>query len=171
MRAIAIACLVLVSVMLAAPAVPASAQSITMTTTEKRMLRLINATRVRHGLHRLRVVASLERAARRHSCDMLDRDYFSHYSYGGATFGARLVAFGYARAGTTSWRTGEVIGWGKGTAGTARAIFNAWLRSPGHRKVIFTKCWRDVGVGAHKGGFGGLDCVRMFTVDFGRRTY
>ena len=166
-RATIIACL---TFLLVAPIAPVSRAAAALTTPEKKMLTLINNARSKRGLHKVRVVSSLERAGRSHSASMLSRDYFSHYSYGGATFGARLVAFGYARAGTTSWRTGEVIGWGKGTAGTARAIFNAWLRSPGHRKVIFTKCWRDVGVGAHKGGFGGLDCVRMFTVDFGRRT-
>lgn len=130
---------------------------------------LINHARTSRGLRKLRMVGSLERAARAHSRDMLSRDYFSHYSYGGATFATRLVNYGYKRAGCSVWKAGEVIGWGKGTAGTARSIFRQWMKSSAHKAVILTHCWRDVGVGARLGTFDGLTGVRMFTVDFGRR--
>ncbi len=97
------------------------------------------------------------------------RDYFSHNSAGGATFAERLRAAGYKRSGYSSWAVGEVIGWGKGTAGTAQAIFKAWMGSSGHRAVILDKRWRDVGIGCAQGSFRGLSGALMYTVDFGRR--
>ena len=165
-RATFIACLVLVVTII--PISRAKAD-ITLTTPEKRMLGYINNARAKRGLHRVRVVRSLERAARSHSKSMLSRDYFSHYSYGGATYARRLLCFGYSRSGKTFWKTGEVIGWGKGKAGTARSIFRAWLRSSAHRAVIFTHCWCDCGIGSKLGSYSTITGVRMFTVDFGRR--
>ena len=167
-RATIIACIMLVLTVPLAPISRAKAD-IQLRSPEKRVLRLINRARVRRGLHKVRVVRSLERASRSHSASMLSRDYFSHSSYGGATFAARLLAFGYSRSGRCFWQVGEVIGWGKGTAGTARSVFRAWMHSPAHRTVIFTKCWHDCGIGAKLGAYGNLSGVRMFTVDFGRR--
>jgi uncharacterized protein YkwD len=140
-----------------------------LTTAEKTMLALIDHARTSRGLHRLTIVRSLVRAARSHSSDMLGRDYFSHYSYSGASFGSRLVSFGYSRSGCSTWKVGEVIGWGKGTAGKARSVFRAWMKSSAHRTVILTKAWRDVGIGARVGSYKGLSGIHMFTVDFGRR--
>jgi len=159
-----IACLVLVATI-----IPISRAGATLTTSEKNMLTLINNARTKRGLHKVAVVSSLQRAARSHSTSMLSRDYFSHYSYSGSTFATRLLSFGYSRKGCTFWKVGEVIGWGKGTYGTARSVFRSWMRSSAHRTVIFTKCWRGCGVGSKRGSYGALSGVRMFTVDFGRR--
>ena len=168
-RAIIIACLMLVATVPLMHISRAKAGGIALRTPEKRVLGMINNARARRGLHRLRIVKSLERAARSHSASMLSRDYFSHYSYGGATYARRLLSFGYSRAGMTRWTVGEVIGWGKGGAGSARAVFRAWMRSSAHRAVIFTRCFRDCGVGAKLGSYATISGVRMFTVDFGRR--
>jgi uncharacterized protein YkwD len=137
---------------------------------EKAVLGLINKTRANHGLHAVRIQTHLDQAALGHSRQMLSRDYFSHNSAGGASFAERLRAAGYGRAGYRSWAVGEVIAWGKGTAGTAQAIFKAWMGSSGHRAVILDRRWRDVGVGCAEGGFRGLSGTLMYTVDFGRRT-
>jgi uncharacterized protein YkwD len=177
MRAIIACCVMVVVGALAAPAAGASTATgttrlgttITLTSAEKTVLTLVNHARTSRGLHRLVVVRSLERAARAHSCDMLTCDYFSHYSYSGASFTRRLVSFGYSAAGRSTWKTGEVIGWGKGAAAGPRSVFRLWMKSAGHRAVILTKAWRDVGVGARVGTYKGLSGVRMFTVDFGRR--
>jgi uncharacterized protein YkwD len=146
-----------------------AAASIRLTSPEKAMLALINHARTSRGLRRVGVVAVLERASRSHSRDMLKRDYFSHSSYGGALYAARLLSFGYSRAGCACWQVGEVIGWGRGSAVTARSVFGQFMRSRVHRTVILQRSFRDVGVGAAMGSLRGLTGVRMFTLDFGRR--
>jgi len=137
---------------------------------EKAVLSLINRARASHGLAAVRIQRSLDDAAIAHSRQMLSGDYFSHSSAGGITYAERLRRAGYTRTGYGSWAVGEVIGWGKGTAGTASAIVRAWMRSSGHRAVILDRRWRDVGIGCADGTFRGLAGTRMYTVDFGRRT-
>ncbi len=137
---------------------------------EKAVLTLINKTRASRGLAAVRIQGSLDAAAIAHSRQMLSGDYFSHSSAGGTTYAERLRRAGYTRTGYSSWAVGEVIGWGKGTAGTAAAIVKAWMGSSGHRAVILDRRWRDVGIGCAEGTFRGLAGTRMYTVDFGRRT-
>jgi uncharacterized protein YkwD len=139
------------------------------TAVERAVLQLINKTRSERGLHTLSVEKHLDAAALGHSRQMLSEDYFSHYSAGGTTYAERLRAAGYTRSGYTSWSVGEVIGWGKGTAGTAGAIVKAWMGSSGHRAVILDKRWRDIGIGCAEGSFRGISATLMYTVDFGRR--
>ena len=71
--------------------------------------------------------------------------------------------------GYRSWSVGEVIGWGTRHAGTAKAIFKAWMNSSGHRAIILNRRWRDVGIGCAQGTFKGIPSTLMYTVDFGRR--
>jgi uncharacterized protein YkwD len=171
LKAIVLCCAVLVAVAswTAASAQPAAASGSHLTKAEKTMLALLNHARTSRGRHALRVVSSLERASRVHSRDMLRRDYFSHDSHGGGSYAARLRAFGYSRAGCTTWKVGEIIGWGRGGAASARRIFRAWMKSPAHRRVILQRSFRDVGIGAVTGTLCGLSGVRMVTVDFGHR--
>jgi uncharacterized protein YkwD len=146
--------------------------SVTLATPENRLLTLINNARAARGLHRVRVRLSLCRAAEAHSASMLRLSYFSHSSASGETYAQRIVRYGYSRAGCSYWSAGEVIGWGAGsTAGSAGAIFSAWMRSTAHRTVIFAARWRDVGIGMRLGSYAGIAGVRMFTVDFGRRIF
>jgi uncharacterized protein YkwD len=166
MKTIMLCCVVLV----AAAAQPAAATSPRLTAPEKVMLALINQARTSRGLHKLRVVASLERASRSHSRDMLERGYFSHSSYSGASYAARLRAFGYSRSGCRCWQVGEIIGWGRGGTTVVRGIFREWMKSPVHRADILRRGFRDVGVGVAMGSLRGLSLVRMFTVDLGQRT-
>ncbi|MGZ4200169.1 MAG: CAP domain-containing protein [Thermoleophilia bacterium] len=169
-KTIVLCCVVLVAAAgWAAGAAPPAAAAIRLIAPEKAMLALINHARTSRGLHRVRMVAVLERAARSHSRDMLKRDYFSHSSYSGASYAARLLSFGYSRAGCTCWKVGEVIGWGHGGGARARSVFRQFMKSRAHRSVILRRSFRDVGVGAALGSLRGLTGVRMFTIDFGRR--
>jgi uncharacterized protein YkwD len=166
---LAVAAAVLVASWGVAAYVAPHARAITLNTAERRVLHLINASRKRHGLHTVRLRSSLYHAAKAHSRSMIGKDYFSHYSYSGATPAERILSYGYTQTGCTYWKVGECIGWGKDDVGTARAIFHKWMKSSGHRAIILTKAWRDVGVGRATGTFEGLSGVRMFTIDFGRR--
>jgi uncharacterized protein YkwD len=170
----------LLLVMSAAPAVArasvtattadTSRDSVTLNRYERAMLGLINKARSNRGLATLRLRASLYRAAKSHSRSMIRRDYFSHTSRDGSTVAQRCKRAGYTSSGYSSWQVGEVIGLGSGSRGTAAAIFKMWMNSSAHRKVILAARWRDVGVGRASGTYKGVDGVRIFTVDFGRRT-
>jgi uncharacterized protein YkwD len=162
-------CIVLAAfaVFAVAPATPA--QALSLTKPEKKVLALVNHVRATHGLHKLKMVASLERASRAHSREMVGRDYFSHSSYSGESFSARLIRFGYTTAGCTRWTVGEDIACGSGSSGTPRAIFTAWMHSPPHRAVILTSRFRNVGLGRAIGTFRSISGVVFFTLDCGVR--
>ena len=152
-------------------AVPAaSAHAITMTKPEKQLMTLVNHLRAKHHLHQLTVVASLERASRAHSRQMVRREYFGHNSASGESLGARLIRFGYTTTGCTSWTVGENIAYGYQANGTPHAIFMAWWHSPAHRRVMLTKRFRNLGIGRASGTFKGVDGIVFFTLDCGART-
>ncbi len=106
---------------------------------------------------------ALQRAARAHSQEMLDRDYFSHDSANGDRFWVRLERFGY------NWRTaGENILYDPGSPDSAQSVFKSWMRSPDHKANILNGRFREVGVGARSGDYKGGKAT-MWTVDFGTR--
>ena len=75
------------------------------------------------------------------------------------SYASRLRAFGYSRTGCTSWKVGEIIGWGRGSEGGGARIFRQWMKSPVHRAVILQRSFRDIGVGRAKGTLRGLTGV------------
>lgn len=140
---------------------------------EQMALRLINRQRTKHGLHALRLNALLTAAARAHSSEMGDRQYFSHSSSDGQSFASRIASFGYSRKGYRAWRVGENIYWGAGLFGTAVAAVDDWMHSAAHRRVILTRGLRDIGLGAvdcSKGFDAANSTVTFFTMDVGRRS-
>ena len=129
---------------------------------EKRIFDLQNRERDDRGLPKLCVHPKLQKIARNHSKDMVERDYFSHKTKGsGRTPEQRAKRAGY------NYRDfGENIGYGA----TPGAVFDSWMRSSLHRANILNKRFREVGVGAETGHFkpaGGTTTV--YTVDFGKR--
>ena len=87
--------------------VPASAHAITMTKPEKADAGA-RQPRTRHArAGSTEGGPSLERASRSHSCEMLRREYFSHSSYNGESFAARLRRFGYTTSGCRSLDRGR----------------------------------------------------------------
>lgn len=132
---------------------------------EKRTLQLHNQTRAQRGLGTLCVNATLTRAARAHSLEMIQRDYMSHNSYNGETPGARLRRFGY------DWRTyGENVAWGSaGSYSSPETRFKAWMNSPEHRANILNGTFREIGIGTATGTFKGYRNATTYTVDFGTR--
>jgi uncharacterized protein YkwD len=161
---IAIAC----TVLLAAPAVASAA----LNNYEKQVVTLVNKQRAKHGLPQLRVNGRLVGAARVHSADMGEQQYFQHNSPSGETWSARIVRCGYTRKGYRYWKAGENIYYGSGLYSSPVAVVRAWMRSPAHRAIILTRVFRDLGVGAVKtpNGFGSIDgTVWFFTLDLGRR--
>jgi len=128
-----------------------------------------NRIRAEHGLRRLCVNPILERAARAHSREMLQKQYFSHDSYDGQSFYERLISFGYTPNGYRYWAVGENIAWGSGSYGRPAHIMNAWMHSPEHRANILNGDYREVGIGVSRGTFAGYRGASIYTVDFGVR--
>jgi uncharacterized protein YkwD len=98
----------------------------------------VNAARRQHGLGAVALSPVLGRAAAGHACDMIQRGFFSHQGSNSSSARARAQ-----RAGYRSCLTAENIAWGQPTPG---AVFDAWMRSPGHRANILRPGLRDVGL-------------------------
>ena len=163
--------IVLATFALLAVAPAASAKAVTMTKPEKQLMTLVNHMRAKHHLHRLTMAASLERASRAHSRQMVRRGYFSHNSASGESFSARLIRFGYTTSGCTRWTVGENIAYGYQASGTPHAIFMAWWHSPVHRHVMLTRRLRNLGIGRAAGTFKGIDGIVFYTLDCGMRIH
>ncbi|MCA0252368.1 MAG: CAP domain-containing protein [Actinobacteria bacterium] len=88
--------------------------------------------------------AKLALAAERHSTDMSKRDYFNHTSKSGKSPGSRIKATGYKYK-----AMGETLAAGYSTP---KAVVKAWLKSPGHCKILMSKSFTQVGVGHYLGG-------------------
>ena len=127
---------------------------------EKRLLILHNNARRDHGLSTFCVSPALQRAARAHSRDMIQRDYFSHFTKGkNESACTRITNFGY------NWSyCGENIGMNA----TPDGMFGSWMGSPGHRRNILDPKFREIGIGARTGDYLGRKTT-MYTVDFGAR--
>ena len=142
-----------------------SGGSITLRVEVKRTLMLHNKTRTDHGLKPLCVDPKLTRAARSHSREMIEKDYFSHNSFDGESAGIRLKRFGY------DWSVcAENIAGGYGISGDPDPIFELWMNSPAHKANILDGRFRQVGVGTYTGNYKGIDGYTMYTVDFGSRS-
>jgi uncharacterized protein YkwD len=130
----------------------------------------VNHVRAERGLHRVQANHDMEQAARRHTLEMVRRNFFSHESPGGATPADRLRRSGYLRR-ETGWHVGEAIAWGTGPLSTPAAIVRAWMHSSGHRHILLGPDFRSIGVGAVAGlpVAGQRNPGGTYTADFGVR--
>ena len=110
----------------------------------------IERMRAKHGLNRLHEDKRLDKAARRHARDMVERQYFSHYTPAGSDVADRARRTGYAKS-SCSWRLGEVLAWGVAGRSTAAATVQAWMDSPEHRHILVSRRYSDLGVGTVAG--------------------
>ena len=121
---------------------------------EKRLLALHNNARRDRDLRALCVSPALQRAARAHSKDMIQRDYFSHYTKGkneGAC--TRITNFGY------NWSScAENIGYNS----TPEGMFRTWMNSAGHKANILNCGFKNIGVGVAADARGALVWTQEF---------
>lgn len=104
----------------------------------------------------------LREAARRHSRDMLDRNFFAHQNPDGAGPGERVLDAGY------TWTTvGENLAW-NGTTGTLDLVaivetqhdnlfVDKGIEGRGHRITMLHPSLREVGISLQRGSFTGRD--------------
>jgi uncharacterized protein YkwD len=126
---------------------------------EQEVLELVNLEREIENLNPLIWDDALGTAARSHSTDMAQLNYFSHTSLDGRTFNQRITAASYP------YNTcGENIAAGYSSP---QAVMNGWMNSPGHRANILNSAFCDLGVGY---AFGSASTYgHYWTQDFGRR--
>ena len=92
--------------------------------------------------------AALLLAAKGHSADMAQKNYFSHTSQDGRNAGQRVTAAGY------TWSSyGENIAAGQGSV---EQVMTGWANSPGHCQNLMNPSFKDVAVA----------CVRNDAADY-----
>ena len=105
---------------------------------EDEVTALVNQRRAENGCGRVRTDERLRKAARGHSQDMANRDYFDHDSLDGRSPWDRAKAAGYSRP------IGENIAKGQRTPAD---VMKSWMNSPGHRSNILNCDAKAIGVG------------------------
>ena len=124
---------------------------------EASLLQTMNTVRTSRGLAPLRLDVRLLRAARGHSADMMNRQYFAHGAVAARAFAQRARGPVY----------GEDLAWGTGV--TAQSVVNNWLASPRHRAVLLRPGFRRIGIGIAFGTFVGHGGAAVVTADFAGR--
>jgi len=106
---------------------------------EQEVSALVNQEREVQNLPPFKWNDKLLAAARGHSVDMAEQDYFSHDSLDGRKFSQRITSAGY------QWSAcAENIAAGYTSPET---VMNGWMASPGHRANILSTAYCDIGVG------------------------
>ena len=119
---------------------------------ESMLISLQNQARASAGKKSLKLDADLRVIARWRSKDMIDRDYFSHTIKGTDhnVFWYMQHEYGYCfklageNIGTVKWK-------GASVEDATNWVFDAFMKSEGHRANIMGSSWDVVAVGAYKG--------------------
>jgi len=121
---------------------------------EKKMLELVNAERAKVGAPQLEWEEGLVQVGRKHSEDMFERGYFSHYSPEGKDVGDRLDASGinYSYAGENL-----------ALAPNVDRAHTGLMNSEGHKRNILDPAFGKIGIGVVDGGIYGKMFTQVFT--------
>ncbi|WP_460406919.1 CAP domain-containing protein [Actinophytocola sediminis] len=128
----------------ATPSAPPTTTNRPQVTQEEQVVTLVNAARERSGCGPVRIVGELVDAARGHSADMAQRDYFDHTTPDGVGFADRIIAAGYSEPGAENIARGQR---------SATQVMNSWMESDGHRANILNCQLTAIGVGLDKDGW------------------
>jgi uncharacterized protein YkwD len=133
---------------------------------EQQVVDLVNTERANRGLPPYKRVTALDEAARYHSADLGQDDYFEHDSYDRSGSNLVYVCSTWTRIGKYySGATGENIA---GGYSTPQDVMNGWMNSTGHRNnILSTSSW-EIGVGYATQS--GSRYYRYWTQDFGKRS-
>ena len=131
---------------------------------EQRVVELVNEERAKYSLPPLKSDSDLQFAARYHSADMMQDNYFNHDSYDRKDGSLVFICGVFTRMKLyypVYSALGENIAAG---FGTPEAVMDAWMNSDGHRANILSSNYREIGAGFYKtGGTYGT----YWTQDFG----
>lgn len=120
---------------------------------------LINQHRRASGCAPVQLNQELGVAAKNHSRDMAEQNYFSHTGLNGSTYWQRAQAANYPY-----WASGEIIGAGYTTGAE---VVTGWMNSQGHRSIILTCNNDDIGIGFYSKS--GSQWQHYWTAVFGQR--
>lgn len=133
---------------------------------EQRVVELVNIERAKAGLPPLKRNSELDYAARDHTRDMVEDNYFNHDTYDringveswvcGAFTRIRLYYSDYSLA-------GENLGAGYSTP---EGVVQGWMASPGHRDNLLKPGYKEIGVGYY---YGGSTFMHYWGQDFGAK--
>ena len=109
---------------------------------EAAVLYLINTIRAENGLGALTANQALNNIARSRSTDLLNRNYFSHYTPEGKTIFNFLKenGIGYSNAGENLAHSMPA------GIGSPDAFMNAWMNSPSHKANILRGAYTQIGI-------------------------
>jgi len=146
----------LVAVLAIAPAASAGPR---LNAFERAVIAELNDARAAQGLAALRPCRGLNRAADRHSRDMLRRDFFDHPSSDGTPFDRRVRRFAKVSS------VGETLAALPQRTGGAETVVQMWLESPAHRGIVLAPGFRRIGIGRRWGSLGATESA-VVTADF-----
>lgn len=124
------------------------------TSSETRMLDLVNQARTQAGIKKLSVDSKLTELARSYGKEMFSQGYFSHNDPKGQSPFDRMN-----KAGINFQAAGENLA----LAPNVSFAFTGLMNSPGHRANILSTDFNKVGIGVINGGIYGEMFVQEFT--------
>ncbi len=133
------------------PSVPET--TVELSPEEQQLLTLINNERAKGGLPPLRADMELMRVARTKANDMVQNNYFSHYS---PTYGSpfdMMRQFGIAFRAAAENIAGN---------STIQGAVSAWMKSSGHKANIMNASYNYTGIGIARSNKYGYIFVQMF---------
>ena len=133
----------------------AQAKGTALDRTERKVVKLVNRIRARHGLRRVRASATLARAANDHTWDIMRTNVLSHASSDGTPMGTRVRRYTGA-----DW-VGENVAAVWGRRSTARKVVRMWMASPSHRAVLLSASGRPRRGGPQRRHHGGRAARRL----------
>ena len=108
---------------------------------------LLNVERTSRGLVALRADGQLRRVAQRYSGQMVTHRFFDHVGNDGSTLSSRILGTTKYVARAARWSLGENLYWGSGALATPAQSVQGWMNSPGHRRNVLNRRFRDIGIG------------------------
>jgi uncharacterized protein YkwD len=133
---------------------------------EQQVVDLVNLERANNGLPPYKRVTALDEAARYHSADLGQDNYFSHNTYDRVGGNLVYLCGTWTRIGTYySGASGENIA---GGYSTPQSVMNGWMNSTGHRNNILSTYSWEIGVGY--AAINGSTYYHYWTQDFGKRS-
>ena len=110
---------------------------------EHQVFELVNRQRIRNGSPPLTWNEQAARVARLHSRNMASKGFFSHIGADGKRVSGRADS-----AGLKNWQMiGENIACNFGFGNPVERAVDRWMVSPGHRRSLLLKNWKESGVG------------------------
>lgn len=136
------------------------AEQAPMTVEEMRaeIVRLTNAERVKAGVPELETLPELMDSAQAKAQDMMDNDYYDHYSPVYGSPGDMIRDFVTISVALSGENISNIAPW----ANPTKHIMDGWMRSPGHHGNMLIEDYTYIGVGVVVDAKGGYYCVQQF---------